>query len=137
MVVLRRSQVVVAAVTAGLLILLAFLLGLASSGETAEEAAARAPVRFYTIKLTEFSDTRNGKLAAKTLLAELEQEFDEEVTIERLDRDRRLFLALGSWLKNPRENRRAMDLMKKVQKLRAPGHKSPPFKDAYIFAIKR
>jgi hypothetical protein len=137
MVVLRRSQVVVAAVAAGLLILLAFLLGLASSGESAEEAAASAPVRFYTIKLTEFSDTRNGKLSAKTLLGELEQEFGEEVTIERLDRDRRLFLALGSWLKNPRENRQAMDLLKKVRKLKAPGHKSPPFQDAYFFSIKR
>jgi hypothetical protein len=137
MVVLRRSQVVVACVVAGLLAILAFLLGLASSTADAEVGGGGAPIRFYTIKLIELPDTRNGKLTAKTLLAELETELGEEVTIERLDRDRRLFLALGSWLKNPRENRRAMDLLKQAQALRAPGHEEPPFKEAYFFPIKR
>lgn len=137
MVVLRRTQVIVACVTAGLLIILAFLLGLATGEGQAAEAAAAGTTRFHTIKVIEFADNRNGEIRAKTLLADLERRFDEEVTIERLDRDRTLFLALGSWLKNPNENREAKRLLKEVRELTARGRSEKPFKSAYFFTVKR
>ena len=137
MVVMRRSQVVVACVAAGLLIILAFLLGLTTAGGEDGWGGASAPTRFYTIKLIELPDTRSGEITAKMLMADLERRFDEEVTIERLDRDRTLFLALGSWLKDPKENRRAMELRDAARKLAVRGRDESPFKDAYFFQIKR
>jgi hypothetical protein len=136
MIVLRRSQVIVACVAAGLLIVLAFLLGLASS-DSGEAAAAAGSARFYTIKLIEYPDTRSGEINAKTLMADLERRFDEEVTIERLDRDRKLVVALGSWLKHPRENRRAVQLLEEVKGLKVAGSDTLPFESAYFFQIKR
>jgi len=135
MVVLRRSQIIVACVAAGLLIVLAFLLGLASS--EAEAQASGLTTRFYTIKLIEYPDTRNGEINAKSLLGDLERRFDEEVTIQRLDRDRKLVVALGSWLQHPKENRRAMRLLKEVKELTVAGGTQKPFESAYFFQIKR
>lgn len=137
MVVLRRSQVVVACVAGGLLIILAFLLGLATADPGPAEDGVGVPLRFYTIKAIEFDDTRSGQINAKTLKAELERRFDEEVTIQTLDRDRRIFLALGSWLEHPKANRRAMELLKAVKKLSVRGSEKSPFEDAYFFQVKR
>jgi len=137
MVVLRRSQVVVACIAAGLLIILAFLLGLTTAGGEGGGDAASAPVRFYTIKAIEFDDTRNGEINAKSIKAELERRFDEEVTIQRLDRDRTIFVALGSWLENPKANRRATELLEEVRKLDVRGNEKSPFRGAFFFPIKR
>jgi len=137
MVVLRRSQVIVACVAAGLLIVLAFLLGLTSAGEGGEAANGATASSLYTIKLIEYPATRNGEVNAKTLKAELERVFDEDVTIQRLDRDRTLFVALGCWLSNPRENRQAQELLARVKKLAGRGSGDRPFEGAYFFPIKR
>ncbi|MEM8885223.1 MAG: hypothetical protein AAGD14_14240 [Planctomycetota bacterium] len=142
LVVVRRSQVVVAAVTACLLIVLAFLLGLVSgSGEGEEGAEATiartgTPLTVWTIRCIAYDDTRKGEIAAKTVADDLARQGLDEVTIERLDRDGKLVVTIGSWLSNPHKNRQAQKLLATVQGLKAVGDPDP-FKEAYFVQLKR
>lgn len=137
MVVLRRSQVVVAGIAAGLLILLAYLLGGAwSSGESPDQATFGA-VGVNTIVVIEYDDTPHGRIQAKTLKGELARLGLDEVMIEQLDRDRKLWVTIGSWVSNPKINRQAVSLLGRVQKLRVQGSNKRQFADAYFARIER
>ena len=53
-VVLHRRQLVIAGIAAGLLLILAFLLGMVSGGGGSDEADVGQPVGVWTIKLIEY-----------------------------------------------------------------------------------
>ncbi len=137
MVVLRRSQVIVAGITAGLLIVLAYLLGSTWSGEEPADQVVYGDVGVYTIAVIEYHDNAHGQISAKTLKADLAKLDWDEVLIEQLDRDRKLWVTIGSWVSNPYTNRQAMSMLSEVKKLRVQGSDKFQFADARFVRIKR
>jgi hypothetical protein len=137
MMVFRRSQVVVAGVAAGLLIVLAYLLGSTWGGESAAEQEVFGAVGVYTIAVVEYYDNAHGQVSAKMMKSDLTKRGWDEVMIEQLDRDRKLWVTIGSWVSNPRTNRDAMSLLSKVKKLRVRGNDKFQFADARFVRIKR
>ena len=132
-----RRQMTIAGVAAGLLALLTFLIGLAWSGGSEPEEAAGSPVGIWTIKAIEYDATSNGEIRAKSLAAQLGKLASDEVTVQRLDRDRKLMVTVGSWLKNPKENEKALKLLRWVQEREVNGRDRRPFEAAYFCRIKR
>jgi hypothetical protein len=137
MVVLRRSQVVVAGVAAGLLIVLAYMLGSTWGDENAADQKVYGPVGVWTIVVIEYNDNPHGQISAKAIKAGLAKRDWDEVMIEQLDRDRKLWVTIGSWVSNPKTNRRAMSLLSAVQKLRVQGSDKLEFAEAYFARIER
>ena len=135
--VFRRSQVIVAATAAGLGIILAFLIGMASGGEGGEPAETFGKVGVYTIRVIAYDNTETGQIRAKTLKGQLEQPGWDEVLIERLDRDGKLLVTIGSWVSNPNTNKEAVALREKVRALRTQGSSKLQFEEAYFVRIKR
>ena len=137
MMVFRRSQVVVAGIGAGLLIVLAYLLGSTWGGESASEPEVFGSVGVYTIAVVEYHDDAHGQVSAKMIKSDLTELGWDEVMIEQLDRDRKLWVTIGSWVSNPRTNRKAVSLLSEVKKLRVQGNDKFQFADARFVRIKR
>ena len=134
---LTPRQALIAGLAALLLAVLTFLIGHMVGENSAQNAVSAAPVSLWTSRVVEYDDTRSGEISAKTWASKIERLADDEVTIERLDRDRKLLVTLGSWLKNPRENERALRLLQWVRNLESKGGTKKPFDDAFFYPIKR
>jgi len=134
---LTPRQALIAGLAALLLAILTYMVGHMVGGNSADQAISSAPVSLWTIRVVSYDDTRSGEISAKTWASKIERLADDEVTIERLDRDRKLVVTLGSWLKNPRENERALRLLQWVQNLESKGGTKKPFDDACFYSIKR
>ena len=134
---LTRRQAVIAGVAVVLLSVLTFMIGFMVGENAPTEAGSAGTVRVWTIRVIEYDDTRSGEIAAQTWKAKIERLAKDEVTIERLDRDRKLLVTLGSWLKNPNQSERALRLLAWVRNLEAKGRDKKPFASAYFYPIKR
>jgi len=134
---LTPRQALIAGLAALLLAVLTYMIGHMVGENSAQNAVSAAPVSLWTIRVVEYDDTRSGEISAKTWASKIERLADDEVTIERLDRDRKLLVTLGSWLKNPRENERALRLLQWVRNLESKGGTKKPFDDAFFYPIKR
>ena len=144
MVVLRRSQVIVAAAVAGLLLILAFVLGLALGG--GDEAASTdsigpdgsvvgggAPV--WVIRVASYKDTDDGRAIARSVAQQLEQL--DEVTLQTIRSSDSVVVTLGSWLRNPNRNEAAKALLQRVHDMRDQQGGERPFQSAMFWSIQR
>jgi len=133
MVVLRRSQVVVAgAVTAGAL-LLAFLVGMAA----ADRGAGR---QVYVIRAASFQDDAAGRQVALTRKRQLEQmeQLDlGEVQIVRDPALQSVAVTVGAWESDPSRSERARSLLGQIQRIQVQNTRETPFRDASFWRIER
>jgi len=135
MLVVRRSQAIVAAVSAVLLVLLAFLLGLAVGGNDAEPASAAGG---WVIKVQSYRDNEAGRRRAKSVMDQLEKLGWGEVTLQTIPSEDRLAVTLGSWVERPgRDDEEAQALRDKVAALTDKRNSRRPFRDAAFWQIKR
>lgn len=135
MLVVRRSQAVVAAVSAGLGLVLAFLLGLGLGSGSSEPAVAGG---LWVIKVVAYEDNEKGRHYAKTVMSQLERlDLGDEVNLRRVIDDRKLAVTVGSWISNPRRVAHANELLKKVKGIRGRGDQGQPFVDADFWRIER
>lgn len=136
MLVVRRSQAVVAAVSAGLGLVLAFLLGLGLGGGSSEPAVAGGGL--WVIKVVSYEDNEKGRRYAKTVMSQLERiDLGDEVNLRRVIGDRTLAVTLGCWIRNPKGDAHARKLLTKVQGIRGRGDQGQPFADADFWRIER
>ena len=135
MMVLRRSQVTVAAVAAGLILILVFLLGLGLGGGE-ESAATSIGQGVWGVRVVSYKDTAQGREDARITQNQLQQLDLDEVTLQRIPSQALVVVMVGSWLSDPRNNPRATEVLAKVQTLSARG-KNRPFSDAQFWSIQR
>ncbi|MHC4548968.1 MAG: hypothetical protein ACYTEZ_09330 [Planctomycetota bacterium] len=137
MMVLRRSQLVVAAAAAGLGVLLAFLIGLGVGGGSAEEGLVGG-VGVWVIRVVSYEDDERGRRYAKMVMSQLERlGLGDEVNLRRLVSDRKLVVTLGSWLRHPGGNADAEKLLAHVREARGRGRQDQPFAGADFWRIRR
>lgn len=131
MVLVRPSQILVAGVAALLLVVLAFLVGRAAAGRP--EAAGTG---VWVIRAITYSDTENGRLAAKVLTEDLRRQGIVDVTVEPIPSREQLVVAVGAWLEDPTRNARASELRDRVRALKDP-RGATPFQNADYWRIVR
>jgi len=136
MVVLRRSQVTVAAVAAGLALILVFLLGLGIGGGDEPEADNSINQGVWGIRVVSYEDTERGHTYARVTQNLLQQLDLDEVTLQRIPSQHLIVVMVGSWLNDPTDNARAAEILAKVQNMSARGM-NRAFPDAQIWSIQR
>jgi hypothetical protein len=136
MLVLRRSQVIVALVVAGLFCLLVFLLGLGLGGGGEPEGLAPLKSSVWGIRLVTYKDTDSGRAEARATQKLLRTMDLDEVTLQRIASKRQIVVMLGSWLSDPENLAGARQMLSKVQKLTVRG-KNRAFPDAHFWSIQR
>jgi hypothetical protein len=133
----KRQQVWIAGVAAGLFAVLTFLIGYAWGSPAATETPAASGVVVHTIQAIAYDATPNGEVRAKSVAAQLRRVVDEEVTVQRLDRHRKILVTVGSWLSNPLANERARALLKQIRALEVDGRDRHPFQSALFYRLER
>lgn len=136
MLVLRRSQAVVAAVSAGLALVLAFLLGLGLGGGSSEPVAAGGGL--WVIQVMKYEDNETGRRYAKTVMSQLERlQLGDEVNVRRILEDGQVAVTLGCWMSDPSGNTRAEELKRRIKDIRGRGGQGKPFAGASFWRIER
>jgi len=136
MLVVRRSQAVVVAVSAGLALVLAFLLGLGLGGGSSEPVAAGGGL--WVIRVVTYEDNDTGGRYAKTVMSQLERlDLGDEVNLRRITEDGKLAVTMGCWMHRPHGDSRAEELLKKVKGIRGRGGQDQPFAGAGFWRIER
>jgi len=142
MVVLRRSQVAVAAAVAGLGMILAFVLGLALGGGDAAtdratgKATGGAAMPVWVIRVASYKDTDQGRGIARSVARQLEQL--GEVSLQTIPSQGQVVVTLGSWLKDPsRDDEAATALLQRVRTMRDRQGGDRPFASALFWSIQR
>ncbi len=132
MLVVRRSQAIVAAASATLLVVLAFVLGLAIGDSGTEPVPV---VGGWVIKVVSYRDTDAGRKRAKSVMSQLQKLGWGEVTLQMIADNERLAVTLGSWVQRPHDSK-ARGLLKRVAKLSDLRNDRLPFKEAAFWQIK-
>jgi len=137
--VLRRSQILVAAVAAGLLVVLAFVVGLVagrpgSESPGAPAVGAGAPV--WTIRTITYQATEQGEINAKITMNQLETIFPGMVSIQRNPGRDEVIVTVGAWLRDPKQDPKALALLQQIQDQQDVAGKRH-FTGAYIWTLPR
>ena len=134
MVVLRRSQVVVASVAVAFGIILAFLLGLAAASP-GDSLPAAIGARVWGLRIITYNDTESGRRQALATKKALQARKLEEVTLQRVPSRGEIVVMLGAWLTDPTDDLGQRELLATVKKLQQGGKIA--FPDAYLWSIQR
>jgi len=129
MLVLRRSQAIVAIAAAGAALVLAFVLGLAigGSGET--------PAGIYVLRVVSRDADAQGRAYARQVKEQIEKlDLGEEVSV--LESDGRAVVVVGSWFSNPEGRKEARALRDRLRAVRD-ATQATPFSDADFSLMKR
>ncbi len=135
MLVLRRSQAVVAAAVAVVSLLLAFLVGhmVGAKGGAADAAAPEV----YVLRAVSYGADEKGKGFARKMKEQLEKmDLGEEVSVVEVPSESSTVVAVGSWLSDPAGSKDARALREKVRGLRD-STQSTPFSGAEFWLMKR
>lgn len=134
MLVLRRSQAVVAGAVAIAALLLAFLVGHAVGGAKGDEALG-PPV--YVIRAVAYGDDEKGAGFARKMKEQLEKMgLGEEVSVLEVPSESSTVVAVGSWLSDPQGSKDAVALREKLRGLKD-NTQAMPFADAAFWRMKR
>lgn len=134
MLVLRRSQAIVAGVAALLLVLLAFLVGRAAGTRGALEAGEARTV--FVIRAITFPDSEQGRADARRVANALAAV--DQVTLHALARDggqRDVVVAVGAWLQDPKDDPHARAALERVRATEIAGKRD--LASAYFWQIQR
>ncbi len=116
--VLRRSQIFVAAVAGGLLVVLAFVLGLVvarPAPHAATGAAAESATPVWTIRLITYQATEQGEINAKITMNNLETLFPGQVSLQRIPGRDEIVVTVGAWLRDPKQDPKAIELLDQIR----------------------
>jgi hypothetical protein len=135
MLVLRRSQAIVAGVAAVAALLLAFLLGMMAGG--GDDAANAAP-QVYVIRAVAYGDDDQGRAYAQSVREQLERmDLGQEVGIYRVPSESRTVVTVGSWLVNPAERKEARALRDRLRGIKDERTRETPFASAEFWPMRR
>jgi hypothetical protein len=135
MLVLRRSQAVVAAGAALAALLLAFLVGhvVGTKGDVAEAVVPEV----YVLRAVAYADDEKGRGFARKMKEQLEKmDLGEEISVLEVPSESRTVVAVGSWLKDPARSKDARALREKLRGLKD-STQATPFSDAEFWLMKR
>jgi len=136
MLVLRRSQLVVAVTAIGLFVILAFVVGLIVGEGSEAPAAPVAKTGVWVIRAISFHDTDAGRESARMVRQQLKERQIDDVTLHTLRSDNTLVVSVGSWLSDPRKDDRATTLLSRIRSWPDDLGKQP-FHDAQFWQIQR
>jgi len=134
--VLRRSQLVVAGIVTALALALAFLLGTALGGG-GEEGSAAGVSGPWVIRVVTYQDTEEGRKMAKIVEAKLEQLHIGEVSLQYIASQSKVVVTIGAWIHPPQRIAAAKELRRKIRDLSDSRTGTPPFQDADFWRIRR
>jgi len=138
MLVLRRSQLIVAGVATALAVVLAFLLGLALGGAgEGEPAVAGALAGPWVIRVVTYKDTEAGRKMAKSVQAQLERLLLREVSQQYIPSQEKVVVTIGAWVHPPERFAPARELRRKIRGLSDSRTEKSPFQDADFWRIRR
>ncbi len=135
MLVLRRSQAVVAAAAAVAALLLAFLVGhmVGANGGAADALAHEV----YVLRAVAYGDDAEGKGFARRMKEQLEKmDLGEEISVLEVPSESRTVVAVGSWLSDPAGSKDARALREKLRGLKD-SKQATPFSGAEFWLMKR
>lgn len=132
----RRSEVLIALAVAGLLAVLAFLLGLTLGGGGDDpEGRVAATTGIWVVRVATYNDTENGRISAQTVKGHLLRQGLDDVHIHRIPSQEKLVVSCGSWISVPKQDKAAILVRKTVREMRdVAGNK--PFTSAYFWHIE-
>ncbi len=134
MLVLRRSQAVVAGAVAIAALLLAFLVGHAVGASGGDDALGP---EVYVIRAVAYGDDGKGEGFARRMKEQLEKmDLGEEVRIFQVPSESRTVVTVGSWLSDPEGSKDAVALRDKLRGLKD-SNQAMPFADAAFWRMKR
>ncbi len=137
MLVLRRSQAVVAMAAAAVALLAAFLLGRGLGGGEAEDAPL-GNVGVWVIRVVSYEDNERGRRYAKTVMSQLERlRLGDEVNLRRIGSTNKLAVTVGSWLQHPQGEAGADKLLGRVKSIQGRDSNERPFASADYWRIVR
>ena len=135
MLVLRRSQAVVAGAAAVAALLLAFLLGHAV-GTSGGGSEATGP-GVYVIRAVSYADDEKGKDFARKMKEQLDRmDLGEEVGVLDVPSESYTVVTVGSWLSDPAGRKEARALRDKLRALKD-STQATPFANAEFWRMER
>jgi hypothetical protein len=133
----RRSQIVVAAVAAGLAVILAFVLGLALGGDEVAPVATQG-VGGWVIRVISYDDNPRNEEIAQGVMGFLAKQYPQlEVTLQRIPSQEQIVVTVGSWVHHPDRYPRARQLLDEVRKIDDKRSGKLHFSEAYFWRIER
>jgi hypothetical protein len=135
MLVLRRSQAIVAGCAAAATLLLAFLVGHAVGSSGGDSGVVAREV--FVIRAVAYGDDEQGLSFARKTKEELDKlNLGDEVQVVRVPSESRTVVAVGSWLSDPLTRKDARDLRDKLRAWRDTT-KATPFANADFWRMER
>jgi hypothetical protein len=134
MLVLRRSQAVVAVAAGAAALVLAFVLGLAVGGPG--DAGAEG-TEVFVIRAASYGGDAPGAAFARKMKAEIEKlDLGEEIHVLEVPSEGRTVVTVGSWIANPEGRKEARAVRDKLRSVKD-ATQSAPFADADFWPMKR
>ncbi len=135
MLVLRRSQAVVAGAVAVAALLLAFLVGHAVGSAGGGEEALGPGV--YVIRAVAYDDDEKGADFARKMKEQLDKMgLGEEVSVLEVPSESKTVVAVGSWFLDPQGSKDAVALREKLRVLKD-SKQATPFAGAAFWRMTR
>lgn len=133
----RKSQIVVAGLIAGLSLVLAFLIGMAFGGGDEAPAPATETLGPWVIRAISYDNDAQGRATAKNVQEQLSA-LGHEVTIQTLAGQSNVVVTVGAWVQNPQRSEKARRLLQEIQAITEKKKpKKTPFRSAYFWQIRR
>jgi len=137
--VVRRSQILIAGVAGALLVVLAFIVGLVVARPGANTASGEAPgsvTPVWTIRAISYQATEQGEINSKVTMNELETIWPGQISIQRIPGRDEVVVTVGAWLRDPKQDPRALELREKIRNQQDVAGKRP-FEKAYFWTLPR
>jgi len=137
MLVLRRSQAIVAGAAAVAALVLSFLLGLAAGSAGGDQPAAAVP-DVYVLRAAEYGNDEKGWGLAQAVKEQLDRmNLGEEVALVRDAGANRTVVAVGVWLEDPGRRKEALALRDRLRSIKDERTREAPFANADFWRMKR
>jgi len=137
MLVLRRSQAIVAGAAAVAALVLFFLLGMAVGSAGGGETVGAAP-DVYVLLAAHYGDDEKGRGLAKAVKDQLDRlNLGEEVAVVRDAAGNRMVVAVGAWLEDPGSRKEAIALRDRLRSIKDERTREAPFAGADFWRMKR
>lgn len=132
----RRSQILIASAATLLAVILAFVLGMAAGGDEEPPVTAEG-VGGWVIRVISYKQGDNGLEYAKSVMGDLEKLGWGEVTLQQIPSKQELVVTLGSWVHHPTRYKPARQLLDRIKKMDDKRTGRLPFEGAYFWRIGR
>lgn len=138
MLVLRRSQVIVAGAASIAIATLVFLLGYAAGAPGGGDAPAAIGPDVWVIRAIAYDGDEGGLGLARSVKRQLEgMDLGREVALVPVPSEKRTVVAVGSWLGDPQGRAEARALRDRLRGIRDERTREAPFAGAEFWRMER